>query len=214
MAWAADTLDVLTEAEAKAAVRVQGSAVDGRLDLVNTAVARRLDKLVGPIVQRAVTGERHNGGDPWVELRQRPALVAGITVTEYQGTTAKTLTAETAGTTPTDGFYPEPWDGHDPDGALTSGYLWRRVSGHDARFYAGSGNIVVGYTAGRYARTAAVDERFKAAARLMLANLWRSEDPTVAQVDGYDLPGRNWPTYAVPRAVLELLRDDVIEVPL
>ncbi|MGY6501641.1 MAG: hypothetical protein ACXIVQ_12235 [Acidimicrobiales bacterium] len=75
------------------------------------------------------------------------------------------------------------------------------------------GDVTIDYTAGRYDTTATVDGRFKEAARLMLRNLWRSETQAVVQVGEYDVPSINFPTYAVPHAVRDLLRDDIVEIP-
>lgn len=213
MAWTANTIDVLTEAEAKAAVSTLGAARDEVLAVLNTGVTRRLERLVGPIVQRAVANERHDGGAEVIILRRRPAVTASLVVVENRGTSPVALTVEAAATDPAHGLHAAPWDGLDDDGALTAGRLYRVTSGCPTRFWPGSGNIVASYTAGRYENTGVVDPLFKAAARLMLKNLWRGDTPGVGQVGEYDVPAGNWPTYAVPNAVRDLITDELVESP-
>jgi len=209
MPYTADTLDVLTEQEARDAVGSGGTPkpTDDLLARLNTAVARRLDRLVGAIVQRTVTAEIQNGCARAIWLKQSPAS-AIATVTEYNASTSRTLTAQTLGSAaPANGYFAEL---HSNNPSLLSGRLIRRTNGYDDTFWP---HVSVTYTAGRYATTAAVDELFKSAATLMLKNLWRSATPTVGRVDEFDVPYANFPTFAVPRAVLEMLADEIIETP-
>lgn len=210
MPWTTDPLDVLTEREAKAATVGDTQNVtqwDTSLSLAVTAISRLLDDKCGAIVNRAVTGERHNGGSPSILLNWRAAS-AIASVVEYVGTTPVTLTAETLGTAPGTGFLAE-IDPRDP--SLYTGRIFRRYGGLDGAFPPGRGNVVVTYTAGRYATTDAVDSRFKRGAAMMLANYWRGISVGVGSiptVDGYDVPQAGFPTFSVPNAVKELLRDD------
>lgn len=211
MPWTADTLDVLSQAEVKA-VLVDGGAPrtsDDALSQINTAIARRLDRLCGAVVQRTVTGERHNGGSCEIWLRQGPAS-AFTSVVEWQGTNSTTLTAETLGTLPADAYLAEQ---HPTVPTLYSGRIWRRSNGWDWPFYVGHGNVVVTYSAGRYATTAAVDDRFKEAAAIMLRNFWRSIAPSAIQDGEFDIPISSFPRFAIPNAVRQLLRDEIIEIP-
>lgn len=203
----ADTLDILTLAEARSILNFGASdtTLDTSIARVVTAVSRRLDTYVGPIVQRSVTSEIHSGGCPSIELGYGP-ISAISAVTEYQGTTATAITAETAGTQPTDGFYAERYK---PNPALMSGVLIRRVSGTTIPWYCGSGNVLVTYTAGRSVSTGAVDPIYKQAGELMLRNLWRSYQQSTAGFNEYDVPAQNFPTFTIPRAVVELLEDEV-----
>lgn len=204
----ADTLDLLSLAEAKAALSIGSTDTrqNDNLTRAITAVTRRLDGLVGPIVQRTVTNERHNGGLVAIELRKSPATSI-TTLTEYDSAGGSTsLTEETESTKPADAWL---GDRYDPDPDLYSGFLIRRTSGADAFFEPGRANVLVTYVAGRYANTAAVDERFKEAAAITLRNMWRSYQESVGQFNEYEVPQQNFPTFAVPKAAMELLHDVV-----
>lgn len=212
MAYTADTLDVLTQQEARDAVLGMSTPTvnDDVLSGWVTAVSRRLDIMCGPVVQRTVTSEKHSGGFPSIQLRRSP-VTSISTVTEYILTTGTTLTAETVGTTPGTGYVAEP---HPTNESLLSGRILRRNTGNTISFWPGINNIVVTYTAGRYADTASVDDRFKSAARLILRNIWRSVTPGVGKVGDYDVPFVNFPTYLIPDAVKrELLPDEVFVIP-
>lgn len=203
----ADTLDVLTLSEARNMLSFDSTdtSLDTQLVRVITSVSRRLDTYVGPIVQRSVTSEVHSGGSTAIELGYGPISAVG-TVTEYRGTTATVVTAESAGTQPTEGFYAERYK---PNPALLSGVLVRRISGSPCHWYWGSGNILVTYTAGRSVSTGTVDAIYKEAAGLMVRNLWRSYQQSTGGFNEYDVPTQNFPTFTIPRAVVELLADEV-----
>ena len=106
---------------------------------------------VGPIITRAVTAEVHTGGRCTLELNHGPVTEVG-SVTEYQGASSVVVTAETAGSEPTDGFYAERYA---PNPSLLSGVLVRRYSGNDGVWWPGRGNIQITYTAGRSATVGA-----------------------------------------------------------
>jgi hypothetical protein len=163
----ADVLDVLTLAEGKDALALASasSPSDTRLAVYITAVSRRLDGHIGPIVKRTITDEPYDGGRRRIALTPdlHTAPVAVTEVKEYAGTTLTTLTAETISSQVTNQFR---YDSR-------TGLLTRRNSGADAVFVSGSGNILVTYTAGRAADTASVDALFKEAASIMLRTLWR-----------------------------------------
>ncbi len=67
----------------------------------------------------------------------------------------------------------------------------------------------VNYLAGRAASTTTVDPRHKEAAALMLRNLWRSYEISTGNRDQYDVPIQSFPTFAVPKAVRDLLSEEV-----
>lgn len=203
------TLDVISLDEAKQAVNVTGTtAHDAELAVWITAVSQRLDTLAGPIVTRSISSEVHDGGRCTVMLAHYP--VASITsVSEYDRGTQVSLTAETTTVLPANGYLA---DRYDPNPALWSRFLRRRSNGADAVFAGGRGNVAVSYSAGRFANTASVDARFKAAANLMLINLWRSQQDSVGQSGEFDVPMSSYPTFAVPRAVRELLADELQQV--
>lgn len=162
--------DVLTETEARAAVNAdEGSA---ELAVLVSAVSGQLDELCGPIVQRTVTGEAHDGG---ALVRLKHAPVASVTsVVEYDGTVATTVTAETNTAKATANYV---FDSR-------TGQVRRRSNGWDYAFPAGRGNVVVTYVAGRAATTAAVDAKFKQAASMMLRNLWVAERASGSETFG------------------------------
>lgn len=196
----ADTLDVVTLAEAKAALNITATTWDSaELPSYITAVSRRIDTIAGPVVNRAVT-DTLDGGRRTVRLTKAP-VSAVTSVTEYENTTATVLTAESTSSQVANQY------------VLRSGagVVIRRSSGGDALFPQGRGNVVVVYTAGRAATTAAVDSLFKQAAAIMLANLWRTEQGGGTKEYGQFIPAPSgsFPTFAVPNAVIELLADEL-----
>lgn len=154
------TLDILSAAEAYAAVNVPGTAPAAtlaRIAAMSTGIAGQVDKLCGPVVRRAVT-ETHSGGGPTLVLR-RPPVDSITTVTETTGTTPATLT--------TDDFLLEASGVH--------AVLHRRASGYGRDWVTGLFNISVAYSAGRYAATANVEEYWKNGVRSILAQQWQRE---------------------------------------
>lgn len=159
----ADTLDLLSLAEAKQAIgtALAGTDMDSAVATYVTAVSRLIDANCGPMVQRTITLEVHDGGQDTIRLTYNPAASI-TTVIEYQGTTAVTLTEETPGTAPDPGYLLD----------KVSGYVWRRAGGTDGKWYNGRHNVVVTYTAGRFTSTSTVDLRVKQAAGMLLRHLW------------------------------------------
>lgn len=206
----AAVLDVLTLVEGKAALNLAGtSQYDGEIPVWITATSLALDAKVGPIVKRTVTDEFHDGRGSYFYTRLYPVLTF-TTVTEYNGTTATVLSVETNASKPSPGYLAEQYE---PNPALLSGRIRRRGSGFDAWFPEGSGNIVVTYVAGRFEDTAAVDERFKSAARLTLQNLWNSQRPNLGDVGEFEVPQSNWPRFAIPNAVRQMLANEWQDAP-
>ena len=203
----ADLLDVLTLAEAKETLRIEtvDTTDDVLLARYVTTVSRNLDKAIGPVVARAVTGETHDGCRGAIILRHRPIMAVGSLV-EYTGTAPTTLTQMTVTSHPADGYRLEPYD---PTPGLYSGIVVRTFTGRTGRFPYGSGNVVCTYTAGRAASTTSVDARYKHAAAICLENLWRDRQQTTGQFDEYNVPIANFPTFALPRAAAELLSDEL-----
>lgn len=191
----ADTLDIITLAEGRAAVNLHASdtSQDTEVAAYITAVSRRLDQVVGPVVVRTITAETHDTSGRFVRLHHSP-VSSVTTVTEYVGTTGTVLTAEAVGVATTANNY-----------ALDARYgiITRRSGGTDAHFSLGRSRLVVTYVAGRYATTAAVDPLFKSAASIFVAHLWRREqasEPMTAYQRSHGL--------AIPRVVKEMLTDE------
>jgi len=199
------TLDVITLAEAKAALNLSGATTyDTELPAWITAVSQLLDAGAGPIVIRTVTGEIHNGDTTSIRTRLYPVKTI-TTITEYSDTTGTVLTAETNLSKPDAAYLA---DTYDLDPALLSGVIRRRFAGYGYRFATGQGNVVITYEAGRFNETGSVSERFKLAAKLTLQYLWNSQRPSLGSVGEFEIPQANWPRFAVPNAVQELLGDE------
>lgn len=201
----ADTYDVLTLDEGKATLKKHTTAVDETtLASWITAASRLLDDRVGPIVRRAVVEDVDGDGDTTLYLRYFPNT-AIVSVTEYSGAVSSALVEETRGSL-VDGYLPEPYE-FDP--TYLGCELHRRVGGLDASWPRGRRNIVVNYTAGRFADTASVDAKYKRACGLILINAWRSLESTTVQQGEYDIPVSSFPTFVLPRAVRELLEGEL-----
>lgn len=194
-----DTLDVIADTDL-AALTWLPSGLDDTVITWITGVSRTLDVVLGPIVQRAVT-DQIDGGREVVLLSKWP--VASFTsVTEHSGSSSSVLSAESPGTISGDRYLP-----------IDGGMLRRRNGGCDTCWATGRRNVVVVYSAGRYADTASVDARYKTAALMMLRNLITRElSGGTATFGGPEIsfPGA---TYAVPRAVVEMFPDEVQNAP-
>lgn len=175
-----DSIDVLTLSEAKQALGLASTDtnLDDYLRTLVTAVSAQLDEMCGPVRNRTVTGELHDGGTSRVCLRKRP-VYSITTVTEYNNTSATVLTAESNTTkSATDYIH---------DGTFTrlsSGVVVRRNSNTDDLFPSGRRNVVVTYIAGRSATTEGVPAKFKQAASLMLRNVWIAEQASGTETFG------------------------------
>lgn len=204
------TLDVLTLEEAKDAINAANTTEhDTELPAWIAGVSKRLDKLTGPVVRRGVVDEKHDGGLSVIFLDLFP-VYSVTSVVEYAGTVPVTLTEETNAVKPADAYA---LDTFSADPALKSNCVTRRRSNADGVFAVGRRNVVVSYEAGRFGTTATVDERFKMAARITLMYWWRSQQTSTAPVGDYDVPTINFPKFAVPNAVREMLCDDIQALP-
>ena len=191
--------------EGKAAVNITGGAFDSELALYISAASQRLDQLAGAAVIRTITGEIHNitrPGTTAVLLNYRP-VVSASSVVVYNQTTAQTLALETNSAKTANDYLLDPAEGR----------LRRRSSGYDTAFPTGRGNVIVTYTAGRFASTAAVAERFKLAASIYLAHLWKREQGAGTVTFGGLEPDVNAiPTFGIPNVVRDLLLDEISSV--
>lgn len=199
----ADTLDVLTLAEAKAAVRI--ASTDSRYDTdlagVITAVSRMLDRRYGPVVQRTITDEVHDGYRDRIVLRQAP-ITSVTSITEYSGTTGSALTVTTPGVQPANGYQLARWH---TSTAAYSGRILRTAGGYQRTF---NGPVVVTYVAGRYSATATVDALWKDAAKVMVKNRWRADQVSTGNYDEFDAPAANFPGFALPNYVKDELESE------
>lgn len=205
------TLDVISLTEAKAALNLTGTtAHDAELPGWITAVSVRLDKLIGPVVRRTVTAEQHDGGDPFILLGLHPNTSI-TSVTEYYGTEATALAAETNVSKPENAYLTEAYQ---PDRALFGSIVRRRSLNSDAYFVAGRRNIEVTYVAGRFADTTSVDERAKKAASLTLINSWRSQQDSTGTVGEFDVPQNSFPRVVVPQAARDMYPREIQDMPI
>lgn len=214
---AASAVDILTLIEARQALSMNGDDLD-QVELLAaavTAVSRTIDEVCGPVMTRTVTAERHDGGSADIWLRHWP-VNAVTSVTEYSGTTATTLTEETIGTAPANGYLLEPYSG------LIGGYsgrIRRRSTGSDYPFAYGSLNIAITYTAGRFTSVdsttnGGVTQQFKHAARITLENWWQQFREGIGSVGEFEVPITAFPRFAIPAAARQLLGGEVHDDPV
>ena len=202
----AQTTDWITLAEGKLALNIDSAITtfDSELALYISAVSQRLDLFAGAAVIRTITGEAISVPvtSSVVSLTYRP--VATVTsVTEYNGTTAQVLTAETNSAKTANDYLLD----------ADAGWLLRRSNGSDAYFPVGRGNVIVTYTAGRVAATANVTEKYKLAAAIFLTHLWRREQGQGSTTFGaIDIGDFGIPTFGIPNVVRDLLLDDILPV--
>lgn len=177
-----DALDLLTPAEAKAAINAKPDYVDN-LDVVErhvTAVSRMIDDRCGPVVRREIEGEIVWGGGDIVRVRRWP--VAEFTLVRIACGTTITVLSSLAFGAGTEGYVAPPWD---EDPTLFSGILLRRgPTGWPLR-WEGTPALEVSYVAGRCEDTESVPARFKDTASAVLRRLWKREAGTWAQSSAY-----------------------------
>lgn len=202
--------DVLTLDEAGRAVNLPSGSTsqDGDLQLYVSGISGRIDALCGPVVQRTIAGERHNGGCSKILLAKQH--VASVTsVVEWSGTTQTALTEETDAAKPANGFLLDTGDGD------IYAWVYRRAGNTDARFPTGRRNVAVVYVAGRYADTETVGETFKLAAASVLRRIWKREGSSWSHTpDFFDDTENPRPSLgffkAVDPMVCELLADQLL----
>lgn len=202
----ADTLDILSLEEARAAIN-SSAVTKANLPAMVTAVSRVIDSLCGPVVVRTVTAELHAGGSCVVHLRRRP-VTSITTVREAQGPGNIVTLSAVAWGGATDGYF-APASVDDP--TLKSGELYRKSAGADYPWHEGSHAVEVTYIAGRYATTSTVDERFKQAASSVLARLWKREAGTWAQSPTFLETSEAQPTGAFFRAVRPIVEELLVD---
>lgn len=203
-------LDVLTLAEAKDAINVNSTQNrDTLLALYITSISARMDVLLGPIVTRTITAELHNGGRDSIFLNSYP-VTSVASVTEYdRGQSLTTvLTPEILGdyTPHVDTYEIEPFS---TNPALFGNRIKRQQNGHHHRFAHGRRNVSVSYTAGRFADTESVDEKYKLGAGYILLSAWRSQQDSTAKMGDFDVPFSSVPKYMIPYNVIDMFYGEV-----
>lgn len=196
----ADTLDLISSAEAKLALNIDSTdtSQDTELAAYVTAVSRMIDKAFGPVVVRTLTSESHDGGGSTIRLKHRP--VSSVTaVSEFTYTTQQALAAESTSAKTANDYLLE----------AAQGVLRRRHNDSDASFAAGRQNVQVTYVAGRYSSTGSVDAKFKQAAAISVSNLWRREQGGGTETFGGVIPGQSIPGFGLPFVVMDLLSDEM-----
>lgn len=191
--------DIVTIAEATQYLQAAGNANSPLLDEWITAASIAVDELCGPVVQRTVTGEEiRTFGETRIRLN-KSRVVSCSSVVEYDSTgAATTLSAETYSSKPAAGF--RLWPVQAPQ------WMERRTAGASGTFPV-EGTVLVTYSAGRFASTSTVSQRFKKAAMMLVAHLWAIEMGTAntfGDVQSFTPTG-----FAVPRRVVELLGEEV-----
>jgi hypothetical protein len=183
----ADTLDVITLAEAKQALNVSPgrTADDVLLASYVTAISRRMDQLCGPIVKRSVT-ESFSGYGGSAVLKYRP--VASITSVTDSGTTLTSpqyfVDSATGVLSKISGVTPAAW---------VAGFL----------------SVSVTYVAGRFNDTASVQEPFRRSAALLLAHVFRGEHGAGSESFGGVEEFQGMPGFFLPNVVRGLLGDEL-----
>ena len=205
------TVDLITLVELKPGINQETSETgdDVELAVVITAVSQRFRDLCGPIVNTTFTDEAYDGGCVDVMLRNagysRTVTTTISAVKEYDTAGAlTTLTAETATSKPADGYIL----GNDSG---EKHRLIRRSSGYDYLFAPGRSNVLVTYTSGRAANTAAVPPKFKEAAIITCNHVWslvgaQSGAARVGSIDGLAF---QVPSFTVPKGALDLIRHEL-----
>lgn len=189
------TNDLITVAEAKRHLRVNDSSADTTIGELITEASLFLDELCGPVVVQNVTKTvLAPSGSVFLDVPPgSPTFtVTSLVVTEYNSGVATVLTAEDFDTAGTYRYDP------------TLGRILRRSSWSDTAW--GPQEVTVAYTAGRFANTAAVDQRFKGACRKVVAHKWQARGYTIAP--GAPSGGDGPPGFAsIPYSPERLVKD-------
>lgn len=192
--------DILTLDECQQMLGATGEAELLVIQTYISAASAKLDAMCGPVMQTAAIVESHDGGTATVRV-DLPPIYAVTSVVEYAAGIGTTLAAETT-TAVTGDRYQLYAD---------TGRIVRRNGGSDSVFTDGRRNIVVTYTAGRYAAVTDVAPKFKQSCFMIVDRLWRLYQASGSATYGTD----EWvPARAVPPMVNELLADELLPVPV
>jgi hypothetical protein len=148
--------ELKTELNIDTSITTYDTELQGFLDAATPVV----EGITGPILQRQVTSEPHDGGKPVIVPRQQPVLSI-TSVTEYVGPVAYTLTAAATPAQATGAFAYTA----DP----VTGTITRRAAGEAIPFPGGRDNVLVTYTVG----TSTVHPNARLAALMYAAAMWQ-----------------------------------------
>lgn len=153
-------LDIITEAEARAAIRLPTGQTT-EIQAMVSGLSAWVDQLCGPVVARSVT-EVVSGPYSGPVLLTSTPVISITSVVEHVGSTNTTI------------------DTGDYELASTGHYarLFRLSGGYDSAWTAGSRNFTVTLSSGRYANTAAVGYDWKERFRSLLIEKWQYESAT------------------------------------
>lgn len=196
------TNDLLTAAEAYRALNItnvtEQTTVGTHVAELITEASLFIDDLCGPVVSRSVT---ETFLEPSGSLNLRvppgsPTFTATFTsITEYSSGTATVLTAEDFDTAGTYRWEPR------------KGVLLRRSSWSYTTW--GPQEVIVVYTAGRFADTASVSQKFKGACRKVLMHKWQNR----GSQSGFGTPSGDGAPFGgipySPKTLLDHLRVDL-----
>lgn len=183
----ANTIDILTLAEAKLALNIPTATTtyDGELAQVITAASRFVDSIDGAVVMRTVTETIRNPRGSEIVLDTYPVTVTSVA--EYSGGVLTTLTAESNTVAGTYTY------------ESSTGVVSRRSSWYATRFQGET--LVIVYTAGRFTSTATVDALYKEAAVSALVHFWQHRG---ANNGAATLGGEGAPFGGVPYSTAQL----------
>ena len=206
MAWPANACT--TEAKAKDALGISGTADDGPLHAVAAAAARRIEEYIGPVIERdALTLYPRRGLDDsevWVPELHRPGTAA--TVEERTGTSWTALTVDTE-------YIAWPARGSTNEGWLSGRITRVDSSAHPAPWPTGLRPCRVTWTPGRFGTPEEVADDVDGASIaeafvMTVKHLWQPYTTQLASQDeDYATLRPVWPGFALPNAAEELLME-------
>jgi hypothetical protein len=135
-------VSLLTLAETKLHLNIPAgnTTYDGELQGFIDAAQPVVEDLAGPVVQRTIVGETHDGGDTMIRTLYAP-VISVQSLVEYVGTSAFTLTAQPLGST-TNNY------GYEVVDSIGGVIVRRGSAGVPIAFQAGQEGVVISYTAG------------------------------------------------------------------
>lgn len=167
----ADDRDILSLAEAKRAVNSQATNPDllAVLEQQVTAVSLRIDEACGPVVQRTVEAELHEGGATAIQLARYPVLsVNEVNQVALDGTETEITAA---------GYR-----------LFKAGGVLTRLSGGYPISWLLDASISVTYEAGRFEDTAAVEADWKLGCAEIVGEVWKQNSARWARSSSFTDP--------------------------